>query len=103
VQISRGADAFVERNRVVDNVFPGFDGPNAEAGQASGFILFDNVDSDIRLRDNLVQNNDAKLGLYNSDRGVFEDNSLLDATFYDGIYADKGSSRNRFEGQHRAR
>jgi Right handed beta helix region len=97
IQISRNADAFVERNRVIDNVFPGFDAPDAEAGQASGFILFDNVDSDIRLRDNDVQNNDTNLGLYNSDNGRFEDNSLLDAVVYDGIYADEDSAGNRFE------
>lgn len=95
VQISRNADAFVERNRVVDNVFPGFAG--VEAGQASGFILFDNTDSDIRLRENVVQNNDTNLGLFNSDGGVFEDNLILDAVVYDGIYADADSAGNRFE------
>ena len=95
VQISRNADAFVDRNRVVDNVFPGFVG--AEAGQASGFILFENTDSDIRLRDNVVQNNDTNLGLFNSDGGVFEDNKVLDATVYDGIFADADSAGNRFE------
>ena len=95
MQISRNADAFVDRNRVVDNVFPGFVG--AEAGQASGFILFENTDSDIRLRDNVVQNNDTNLGLFNSDGGVFEENTVLDATAYDGILADADSAGNRFE------
>ena len=95
VQISRNADAFVDRNRVIDNVFPGFVG--VEAGQASGFILFDNTDSEIRLRDNVVQNNDTNLGLFNSDGGVFEDNTVLDATVYDGIFADADSAGNRFE------
>ena len=98
VQISRNADAYVERNRVVDNVFLGFPStPTDEpAGQASGFILFDNVDSDIRLRNNYVDNNDTNLGLYNSDSGEFKNNTLLDAVFYDGIYADVDSERNRF-------
>ena len=95
VQISRNASAQLDHNRVIDNVFPGF--ATVEAGQASGILLFDNVDSEIRLRDNVVQNNDANLALYNSDRGVFEDNSLLDAVAYDGLYADADSAGNRFE------
>ena len=58
-------------------------------------ILFDNVEGDIRVRDNLVQNNDANVALYNSDDGVFEDNTVLDAVFY-GLYADADSAGNRF-------
>ena len=103
VQISRGADADFERNRVLDNVFPGVravaDGPfidGLEPGQSSGIILFDNVDSDITLRNNYVDNNDNNLGLFNSDGGEFKNNTLLDAVFYDGIYADEDSSGNRF-------
>jgi hypothetical protein len=94
VQISRNASADLERNRVLDNVFPGF--PGAEAGQASGIILFDNVDSEIVLRNNLMQNNDTNVALYNSDGGDVKNNTLLDAAFYDGLYADADSEGNRF-------
>ena len=94
VQISRSASADFERNRVLDNVFPGFG--TVEPGQASGIILFDNADSDIIVRNNLVQNNDTNVGLYDSDGGDFKNNSLLDATVDDGLYADASSEGNRF-------
>jgi hypothetical protein len=103
VQISRGADADFERNRVLDNVFPGVRAvaggpfiPGLEPGQSTGIILFDNADSDIVVRNNLVQNNDTNVALYNNDGGDFKNNTVLDAVFYDGLYADADSEGNRF-------
>ena len=103
VQISRGADADLERNRVLDNVFPGVRAvaggpfiPGLESGQSTGIILFDNADSDIVVRNNLVQNNDTNVALYNNDGGDFKNNTVLDAVFYDGLYADAESEGNRF-------
>jgi hypothetical protein len=106
VQISRGADAFFEFNYVLDNVFPGVTAPTGdpvpglEPGQASGILLFNDDDGaagEVKVSRNYVRHNDTNLALFNRDKGLFEDNLLLDATFYDGIYADVDSSGNRFE------
>jgi hypothetical protein len=94
VQVSRGADARLERNRVLDNAFPGFLG--VEAGQSTGVILFDNGTGKVHLKENLVQDNDTNIALYNQDDAVIEDNTVLDAVVYDGLYADAESERNRF-------
>ena len=59
--------------------------------------VVDNGGSEIRLSNHLEQNNDANLYLENIDGGRFDDNTVLDAVFYDGIYADADSTGNRFE------
>jgi hypothetical protein len=109
VQISRGADGDFHHNKVVDNVFPGVKQlppgvdfiEGLEPGQASGITLFspsgeDGGLGDVRVHQNLVQNNDVNLGLFNADRTFVQSNSLLDAPFYDGLYADEESEDNRF-------
>jgi hypothetical protein len=99
VQISRGADAYFDHNAVVDNVFPGT--LEAEPGQASGLIIFNPSGEDgslghVKVSDNLVKRNDNNVGLFNWDKSLIEDNTILDATFYDGLYADPESEGNRF-------
>jgi hypothetical protein len=96
VQISRGADAFVGANLVQDNTYTNPVGP----GQASGFILFrdpGDTASNLRLSANLARRNDTNIALFDIDRGTFENNRALDATFYDGIFVDEFSTGNRFE------
>jgi hypothetical protein len=107
VQISRGADAYFDHNAVLDNTFPGVKNPlgvfidGLEPGQASGIIVFANTgddgsQGDVKISDNLVQRNDANIALFNKDKSVIDHNSLLDAPFYDGLFADADSSGNRF-------
>ncbi|MEA2126517.1 MAG: hypothetical protein QOI80_3299 [Solirubrobacteraceae bacterium] len=107
VQISRGSDAYFDHNAVLDNVFPGVKDnlgneiPGLEAGQASGVIVFNNSgedgsEGDVSVSDNLVKNNDTNVALFNRDKAVIDDNTLLDAPFYDGLYADVESENNRF-------
>jgi hypothetical protein len=107
VQISRGSDAYFDDNAVLDNVFPGVKDnlgneiPGLEAGQASGVIIFnpsgeDGSAGDVKVSDNLVKNNDSNVALFNRDDSVIEDNTILDAPFYDGLFADEESAGNRF-------
>jgi hypothetical protein len=107
VQISRGSDAYFAYNRVLDNVFPGvFMSPGVpvdglEPGQASGIIVFNNSGEDgaagnVRIEENLVQNNDVNIGLFNRDRALIRRNRALDAPFFDGLFADSESVQNLF-------
>ena len=107
VQISRGADASFDDNQVLDNTFPGVRDPlnvfidGLEPGQSTGIIVFNNegepgAQGDVRVRDNLVSGNDTNIALYNRDRALISRNTVLDASFYDGLFADSESSENRF-------
>ena len=94
VQISRGAGADVDHNKVSANKFLG----NRDAGSGSGILLFRPGAGKVEVDHNNTFDNDDGLPLIDADREQIEHNYSHDNVFFDGLYADEDSMRNLFKG-----
>jgi hypothetical protein len=94
VQVSRGAGADVDHNEITGNSYTG-------AGAAgTGVIVFEAGSGLVDVGYNDVFRNDDGISLYDTDDSLIEHNRSHDQLVFDGLYADAGSSGNRFAYNH---
>ncbi len=93
VQISRGAVATVTDNLVQDNTYA-----LAPASSASGVMLF-GAGAQTTVAENRILRNDDNIVVFGGVTGArILNNTILDSTFFDGIYMEADTSNNRIEG-----
>jgi len=93
IQISRGATGQADHNDVTGNVFTG----DKTIAGGTGIILFQ-LDGGVRVDHNTTHDNDDNLSLSSADNLRIEENTSLNALFYDGLFADSDSTGNLFKG-----
>jgi parallel beta-helix repeat protein len=90
VQVSRGAGANVDSNKVSQNHFGG--DPNA--GSGAGILLYQTGSGRVDVSNNETSANDDGIVLNDADRQSIEDNYSHDNVLFDGIFVDQDSTRN---------
>jgi hypothetical protein len=93
IQISRGAVATLEDNRVNDNAYAL---ANLLVFSATGILVFE-AGPGTTIEENRAVRNDDNIGVYTTTGARILRNVLLDATFYDGIFMAGDTSDNRIE------
>ena len=94
VQVSRGAGADVDHNRVSRNKFLG----NRDNGSGSGILLYLPGAGKVEVDHNDSFDNDDGLPLLDAHRERIEHNYSHDNVFFDGLFADQDSTHNWFVG-----
>ena len=93
IQISRGAVATITGNLVQDHSY-------ALAANlvfsATGILVFQ-AGSGTTISDNRIVRNDDNIGVYTTTGARILRNTILDSTFYDGIFMASDTSNNRIE------
>ena len=109
VQISRGASAKVEKNRIFNHYFTGAGPPPASDGDDSndgtGILVF-NVNGGVTVHENTLTFNDLGFSIFGdasqagppTASGVMIDNNVTNANVFDGLRADPGATGNTFQG-----
>jgi hypothetical protein len=90
VQISRGAGARVNHNKISLNQYL------APVVAGTGIILFQSGPGQLRVDHNAVFRNDDGISLYDTDGEQIDHNNSYEQTKYDGLYADFDSRDNTF-------
>jgi hypothetical protein len=88
IQVSRGADADLLQNIVLDNTYT-----LAPAFGATGMLLFE-AGAGVLVKQNYGARNDDNVGTYTTAGAVIEQNDLVASTFFDGIYMFSDTSGN---------
>ena len=91
IQVSRGAVATVTENRVQDHTYT-----LAPAFSSSGILLFE-AGTGVRVSLNRVVRSDDNIVAFTTSGALIRRNTLLDSTFFDGIYMGSDTSNNRIE------
>lgn len=91
IQISRGAVVTASANIVQDHIYT-----LAPAFGSTGILLFQ-AGSGTTISDNRVVRNDDNIGVYTTTGARILRNTILDSTFFDGIFMASDTSNNRIE------
>jgi parallel beta-helix repeat protein len=94
VQISRGAKADVEHNRISKNRYARLTDPNTTA---AGVLLFETTSSSVEIDENDVYENGAGIDLATTRYARVSHNNVHD-NLNDGLVAESDTYHNRFEG-----
>jgi hypothetical protein len=89
IQISRGASARVDHNKVSLNQY------TLASFNGTGILLYQTGASGLRVDHNAVFDNDDGISLFDTDGSQIDHNDSYRQTRYDGIYADFDSHENQ--------
>jgi nitrous oxidase accessory protein NosD len=95
VQISNGAGARVDHNKVSENIWL----PSRVGNYAgTGILLYQPDPGGVRVDQNDVFHNNDGISSYSSDHQKIDHNNSFDQTVYDGLYFDADSTQNQVLG-----
>ena len=100
VQISRGASAKVEKNRIFNHYYSGAGPPPASDGDdsndATGVLVFQ-VDGGVTVHENTLTFNDIGFVIFDA-TSVLIDHNVANSNVFDGLRADEDAVGNTFDG-----
>jgi hypothetical protein len=88
IQVSRGAGADVDHNVVTENT---------GGASGTGVLIYQAGTGLVDVDHNEVFRNDDGISLYDTDQASISHNDSHDQLFYDGLYADSGSTGNTID------